>query len=327
MSSSDIRRIDELKSTGNALFQQQKWADAIDAYEEAIDIAMKDIQQAMMAADDMEKAFATIPKAPLVPQQTVAALFSNVSAAWLAQGEAERAVINAEVAIKMAPKWGKAHCRRALAFIALKNWRDSLNSIKTALALEPTNAEFKTIEADIRRAQQLTSGGAKVGSGENVSSASTTGGDGGPVAVLVKDHLQMSVVPMPPLQSLAVFHPPILASLGVPIGIAYAPNSTRKGDNQLATFFMIEQHSGFAPIQWQTGCVGDVIVFRTDGASISTQEVHALWDYFSGILDEFGEGTPPVIDSEHMRKWQVSYNDLAIQCGSTDATLREVHFI
>ncbi len=52
---------------------------------------------------------------------------------------------------------------------------------------------------------------------------------------------------------------------------------------------MITADSGFAPAKWQSG-VGSVLLFRDGGLPLSTSDVYALVDFFSELLDEFGEG-------------------------------------
>ena len=48
--------------------------------------------------------------------------------------------------------------------------------------------------------------------------------------------------------------------------------------------------SGFAPMEWQAGQVGSVIVARSDGKDLSMQHFEGVREYCSAILDAFGDG-------------------------------------
>eukprot|EP00741_Cyanophora_paradoxa_P018080 tig00021037_g17457.t1 len=85
---------------------------------------------------------------------------------------------------------------------------------------------------------------------------------------------------------------PVLHLLGVPVRVAreadhsHLPRTGRL-DNQMATFFMIEPVSGFAPPKWESN-VGDAFVFRTDGKPFTVDHAWCLWDYFNSLLDVYG---------------------------------------
>ena len=65
------------------------------------------------------------------------------------------------------------------------------------------------------------------------------------------------------------------------------------GDNQHATWLMIDPVTGFAPAEWQRG-VGNVIVARADGGALDTATLGAVTDYVSDIVDAFGDGVGAV---------------------------------
>lgn len=125
-----------------------------------------------------------------------------------------------------------------------------------------------------------------------------------PRGIRVADKLQFSVVEVPSQGFAESFASPVLHKLGLPFRIAYAPNSKRQGDNQLATYFMVEVENGLAGDRWQMGAVGPVVVYRTDGQDVTTVEVEALWDFFSVLLDDFGEVKPPSINKKYFLNWQ-----------------------
>jgi len=63
-------------------------------------------------------------------------------------------------------------------------------------------------------------------------------------------------------------------------------------DNQHATWLNINPDDGFAPPRWQGG-IGDVIVAKPDKTPLSVEELGAIVDYVSNILDAFGDGDVP----------------------------------
>ncbi|CUG00085.1 Hypothetical protein, putative [Bodo saltans] len=305
---SSVALIDTLKGKAAAYVMEKQWQAALDIYDEILDVASS-------VSDSKES----------VPPLLIATIFSNMSSCRLNMGDIELAVIDADSAIKLAPKWSKAHCRRALALMALERFDEAKVSMDMARVLEPNNKEFVALEARLAAARR---GGGESGavSGEAKPAVDAMKAPAG--AILVEDHLKLTAVSMPlQLDPSQVFLPPALVKLGIPIAIAFRPQSERKGDNQLAAAFMIDLATGFAPARWTTGETGDVVVFRTDGGGITKIEVFALWDYFNIAIDAFKEGSPPDFTREHMLEWQESYNDMAQQCGEDDASLGEVHFV
>ncbi|KAL6759962.1 hypothetical protein V8C86DRAFT_2564443 [Haematococcus lacustris] len=73
--------------------------------------------------------------------------FSNRSAAHAAQGDWEAAARDARQAVKLAPKWAKAHTRLGAAFSGLQLHSDAKEAYERALQLEPDNqATQKALE-------------------------------------------------------------------------------------------------------------------------------------------------------------------------------------
>ena len=63
----------------------------------------------------------------------------------------------------------------------------------------------------------------------------------------------------------------------------------KEGDNQWATFFMIDPHSGLAVTTGlQFGDMGTVLVLRRDRMPILRAQVFNLWEFFCNLTSEFG---------------------------------------
>ena len=108
---------------------------------------------------------------------------------------------------------------------------------------------------------------------------------------------QVELLPGAPILSAGVASP-VLALCEVPIVICrLRPRDFR--DNQAATFFMIDPTSGFAPPAWQCD-IGEVVAFRTDSRPVTTRHFYALWDYFSVLLDCYGELSPATVRRRFM---------------------------
>lgn len=85
---------------------------------------------------------------------------------------------------------------------------------------------------------------------------------------------------------------PISQKIGFPLLVqrcSVADVGEPLGDNQHATWLMIDPVTGFAPAEWQ-GRVGNVIVARADTEALDTATLAAVTDYISDILDAFGNG-------------------------------------
>ncbi len=94
-------------------------------------------------------------------------------------------------------------------------------------------------------------------------------------------------------------HSPCMRLLGIDLSVVPIPHTT-VGDNQWATYFMIDPVTGFAPPMWEGGAVEDVLICRTDGLPMTVQHVLVLGEFFSHVLDAFG--TQPVIPDISKRR-------------------------
>lgn len=70
---------------------------------------------------------------------TIAVLHSNRAAALVKLGSFDKALEDAEVAVKRRPDWSKAHFRRATALIGLARYTDAVTAFDAGLTLEPHN--------------------------------------------------------------------------------------------------------------------------------------------------------------------------------------------
>ncbi|MHB1954496.1 MAG: hypothetical protein ACYCOU_12185 [Sulfobacillus sp.] len=80
---------------------------------------------------------------------------------------------------------------------------------------------------------------------------------------------------------------PIPNACGIPLAVI---RTAAKGgydraalDNQLATYLMAEVDSGFAADEWQQG-LGEVIIFRRDGKSLTKDHLISLWEFMSSLM-------------------------------------------
>eukprot|EP00741_Cyanophora_paradoxa_P012898 tig00020629_g12454.t1 len=85
---------------------------------------------------------------------------------------------------------------------------------------------------------------------------------------------------------------PVLNVLGIPVRVAREADHshlprTKRLDNQITTYLMVELDSGLAPDRWQSN-IGDSFVYRTDGVPLTADHVWCLWEYFNALLDEYG---------------------------------------
>ena len=71
-----------------------------------------------------------------------AALYSNRSAAYLAQGLLEQAVWDAKKAVALRPEWGKGHYRLGAALSALNLWPEAAAALAAGAAADPENGDM-----------------------------------------------------------------------------------------------------------------------------------------------------------------------------------------
>ena len=85
---------------------------------------------------------------------------------------------------------------------------------------------------------------------------------------------------------------PISQKIGFPL-LVQRPNEESakglRGDNQHATWLMIDPVTGFAPTELQGG-VGNVIVARADRKSLDTATLGAVTDYICDIVEASENG-------------------------------------
>ena len=77
----------------------------------------------------------------LVPTNHV--LFSNRSVAYAKQGEYQKALADAEEAVKLQPEWSKAYGRKGTALFHLNRFEASIEAYKEGLALDADNTVLK----------------------------------------------------------------------------------------------------------------------------------------------------------------------------------------
>lgn len=91
----------------------------------------------------------------------------------------------------------------------------------------------------------------------------------------------------------------MLDRCGVPVRIFDASRNER-GNNQLATFFIVSTENGLAPPDWQNG-VGEVLLFRSDGLPVTRSHVALLWNWFSELMDRYGQGNDFEAEAREIR--------------------------
>ena len=82
-------------------------------------------------------------------------LYSNRSAAYSSMGKYTEALTDADITVKLSPKWPRGHSRRASALHFLGRLNEALDEYKIVLQYDPANAQakdaIKTIEASIAK--------------------------------------------------------------------------------------------------------------------------------------------------------------------------------
>lgn len=113
---------EKLKNEGNNLLKDGNCQAAIEKYTEAINLCEeKDVASLQI-------------------------LYSNRSAAYLKNGEYEKALNDAEKCIDIAPDWVKGYGRKAAVLKEMKNLHEAINVANEGLKLESTNVALKTIK-------------------------------------------------------------------------------------------------------------------------------------------------------------------------------------
>eukprot|EP00668_Euglena_longa_P029305 GGOE01036651.1.p2 GENE.GGOE01036651.1~~GGOE01036651.1.p2 ORF type:complete len:324 (-),score=91.68 GGOE01036651.1:204-1175(-) len=100
------------------------------------------------------KGAAGLYKKAIEEDGTDAVLFSNRSACYTNMQKYAKAVADAEKAIELAPKWGKAWRRKAAAYYAWKKHTEAIQAYKELLEIEPSE-ELRNLIIHIQN-EQLT---------------------------------------------------------------------------------------------------------------------------------------------------------------------------
>jgi len=113
----------KLKESGNKLFRQNQFKDAIEMYSQGISL-------------------------PDLPDDILAVLYSNRSGTYLKLEKTEKNIRNAsddaKRAVKAQPTWWKSHYRLGSAYEAKKKLSKALSEYTIALALDPTQVEVSS---------------------------------------------------------------------------------------------------------------------------------------------------------------------------------------
>jgi hypothetical protein len=112
----DAADAERLKSEGNSFFKDKNYQKAIDSYSSA-----------------------------LKKQGNSAVIWSNRSACYLAMGNAEAALFDAEVCRRLDPKWPKGCFRLACARLALNLYEDAAVAAFEGCKLDDSNQELKDL--------------------------------------------------------------------------------------------------------------------------------------------------------------------------------------
>ena len=94
--------------------------------------------------------------------------FSNRSAAYLSEGDAEKALEDAEECIRLAPSFTKGYGRKGAALNYLDEIEESIEAYEAGLKVDPSNAALKEGLSEARAAQRASApqaGGPRGGSG------------------------------------------------------------------------------------------------------------------------------------------------------------------
>jgi stress-induced-phosphoprotein 1 len=91
--------------------------------------------------------------------------FSNRSAAYLKQGDANNALSDANACIGLAPDFAKGYSRKGAALHALKRYNDSIAAYQQGLEKFPTDAGLQQGLADVEREKENPYGAARGGGG------------------------------------------------------------------------------------------------------------------------------------------------------------------
>lgn len=122
------KEADDLRKQGNIHFVKKENKEAVEVYTKALEILnQKDLY------DGNE------------PKEILGVIYSNRSASYLLLNENEKALSDAENAIKYKPTWDKGYYRKTKALLALNRKKDAIKDLCEALKIELTKEEEKRI--------------------------------------------------------------------------------------------------------------------------------------------------------------------------------------
>ncbi|TFJ84341.1 hypothetical protein NSK_004331 [Nannochloropsis salina CCMP1776] len=127
--------MEQLKRRGNALYKKKKIDDAIQAYDEALNVpfvAPGKLNHYDEEARQEEKRI----------QELRCAIFANRAACYLQKGRLTECIQDATNALRSNGNYVKALYRRAQAYAELGNLRDAFQDLRRALDLDPFNQEI-----------------------------------------------------------------------------------------------------------------------------------------------------------------------------------------
>ena len=299
-----MSNVAELRELGGRWFAQGNFAEAREAYQNAVDAA----------ACLVRGGSSTDPS-------VVAALFSNLSACNMQLEEYDKAVMDAHCAVKLAPKWAKGHYRLACALRKIPDEkRAALDVIERGLVFEPDNKEMRLRLAEWRQ--------------EDEEERIRADAEARP-CVLVRSDGSVANVQVPPSSCGGgeAVRSPLLESVGLDMFRLYKIPPRPSANHQMPTGCRNDFATLFAALRWcdraPSPVEGDVVVVRDDGSNlpVSIGEVLALHDFLKTTREQLAENRTLQVSRHTLAEWQVSYNLLAVQLAASDPRVGPVSFI
>ena len=120
----------DFKDQGNVCLQAGNFVEAIEAYTKAIEL------------DPLDHIF-----------------FSNRSAAYLSNGDAEKALEDAQKCTEIIPSWAKGHSRKGAALHALKRYDEATDAYEVGLGVAPNDGGLQNGLAEVEKARTASERG------------------------------------------------------------------------------------------------------------------------------------------------------------------------
>jgi len=148
----------DLRTEGNRLFAKHDWAGAIDFYSKCIRKSLLSVSPAKQPQPPAPRGKkkkkpgssnhaipnkATVKSVALVDQDTVMLAYSNRAAAWMKLQHYEKALVDAEEALKLDPSHLKSIYRKGRALHALERYEQACKSFSEALGLVSQDKDVK----------------------------------------------------------------------------------------------------------------------------------------------------------------------------------------